>query len=124
MTFYHECFGGDLKLVKTGDTPMKDQFPPEKHSKIINAHLKSGVIEFSATDWHSDALQPKQGNTVSIFVVGNTYQELKVVFDKLSAGADHNKTTFIEIQDMPFGCYGQFTDKFGVSWVFKGDKPA
>jgi PhnB protein len=122
MTFYQQCLGGDLTLTKTGDTPMKDQFPPEKHNLIINAHLKSGAIEFSATDWHSDTLAPKQGNTFSIFVVGETYNELKTVFDKLAAGANNDKRTFIEIRDMPFGSYGQFTDKYAVSWIFRGAK--
>jgi PhnB protein len=51
MTFYHECLGGELTLTKLGDTPMKDQFPPNKHNRIINAHLKSGEIDISATDW-------------------------------------------------------------------------
>ena len=62
MTFYHQCLGGELTLTKLGETPMKDQFPPEKHNRIINAHLKSSAIEFSATDWMaSPALEPKQG---------------------------------------------------------------
>ncbi len=87
MNFYQRCLGGELTLTKTGDTPMKDQFPPEKHNKIINAYLKSGAIEFSATDWHADTRAPKQGNTFSIFVVGGTYSELKTVFGKLAEGA-------------------------------------
>ena len=28
----------------------------------------------------------------------------------------------IEIHNVPFGSYGQFTDKYGVSWIFKGEK--
>jgi PhnB protein len=120
MTFYQRCLGGELTLTKTGDTPMKDQFPPEKHNKIINAYLKSGAIEFSATDWHADTRAPKQGNTFSIFVVGGTYSELKTVFDKLAEGA--STESFIELNNMPFGSYGQLTDKYGVSWIFKGDK--
>lgn len=120
MTFYQRCLGGELTLTKTGDTPMKDQFPPEKHNKIINAYLKSGAIEFSATDWHADTRAPKQGNTFSIFVVGGTYSELKTVFDKLAEGA--STESFIELNNMPFGSYGQLTDKYGVPWIFKGDK--
>ena len=42
MTFYHDCIGGDLTITKLGDTPMKEQFPPNKHDKIINARLESG----------------------------------------------------------------------------------
>ena len=120
MTFYQSCVGGELILTKTGDTPMKAQFPPEKYNLIINAQLKSGAIEFSAADWHADARTPKQGNTFSIFIIGGTYNELKTVFDKLAEGA--SKESFIELNNMPFGTYGQLTDKYGVPWIFKGDK--
>ena len=123
MTFYQNCLCGELTLTKLGDTPMKAQFPPEKHDRIINAQLKSGAIDFSATDWMaSPTLEPKEGNMFSIFVIAITYEELKTTFDKLAEGADKDKRTFIEIHDMPFGSYGQFTDKYGVSWVFKGGK--
>ncbi len=121
MTFYRKCLGGELKLLKLGDTPMKAQFPPEKHNRIINAHLKSGAIGISATDWMaSPALEPKLGNTFAIFVVGGTYNELKTVFDKLAEGA--SKEWFEELHDMPFGTYGQFFDKYGVQWIFKEER--
>ncbi|MGZ7117323.1 MAG: hypothetical protein ACXVHS_07740, partial [Methanobacterium sp.] len=42
MAFYQKCLGGDLTLTKLGDTSMSAQFPPEKHNRIINAHLMSG----------------------------------------------------------------------------------
>ncbi len=122
MTFYHECIGGDLSLTKLGDTPMKAQFPPEKHSRIINAHLKNGAVDISATDWMaSPAMNPLLGNTFAIFIQGQTYDELKPIFDKLSQSA--KKEGFQEIHDMPIGPYGQFFDKYGVQWIFKGDKP-
>jgi PhnB protein len=121
MTFYHECLGGELRLTKLADTPMKAQFPPEKHNRIINAYLKSGAIEFSATDWMaSPAFEPLQGNTTAIFVIGEAYEELKVVFDKLASGCE--KSRFQELHNLPFGIYGQFYDKYGVQWIFKGDK--
>jgi len=123
MTFYHRCLGGELILTKLVDTPMKDMLPKEKHGRIINANLKSGGIEISATDWMaSPVYEPKQGNTSAIFVLGGTYDELKTVFDKLSAGAREDR--FQELHDMPFGTYGQFYDKYGVQWIFKGDKRA
>lgn len=120
MTFYHQCLGGELTLIRLGDTPMKDQFPPEKHNRLINAHLKSGAIELSATDWMaSPEFDPVQGNTYAIFVVGNAYDELKTIFDKLRDG--DNNSRLQELHKMPFGIYGQFYDKFGVQWIFRGD---
>ena len=121
MTFYHKCLGGELSLTKLVDSPMKDMLPPEKHNWIINAHLKNGEIEISATGWiASPMFNPVQGNTFAIFVTGKTYDELKAVFDKLAEGAD--KKWFQELHDMPIGVYGQFFDKNGVQWIFKGEK--
>jgi PhnB protein len=99
--------------------------PKEKWDRMINAHLKSGEIEISATDWMaSPQYEPRQGNTFAIFVIGTGYDELKAVFNKLSEGIDKNKeeSRFQELHDLPFGTYGQFIDKFGVVWQFKGDK--
>lgn len=121
MTFYQNCLGGELTLTKLGDTPMKDMFPKEKHGRIINANLKSGSIEITATDWMASPMyEPKQGDTYAIFMLGGSYDELKIVFDKLSQGA--NKDRFQELHDLPFGTYGQFYDKYGFQWIFKGDK--
>ena len=120
ITFYHRCLGGDLSLTKLGDTPMKDQFPKDKHNRIINAQLVSGNIDISATDWMaSPSLDPIQGNTFAIYVIGKPYEELKSGFDKLSVGAE--KETFQDLHEMPFGMYGQFYDKYGVQWIFRGD---
>ncbi len=121
MTFYHQCLGGDLTLTRLADTPMKDAFPPEKHNRIINAYLKSGAIEISATDWMaSPDFEPKQGNTYAIYVIGGAFEELQTVFNKLKQGEGVERLQ--ELHDMPFGTYGQFYDKFGVQWIFRGDK--
>jgi PhnB protein len=121
MTFYHDCLGGELKLTKLGDTPMKAQFPPEKHDRIINAYLKSDAIELSATDWMaSPDFDPVQGNTYAIFVTGESLDELKPIFDKLKDGT--NNTRLQELREMPFGIYGQFYDRYGVQWIFRGGK--
>lgn len=120
MKFYELCLGGELTLTKVSDTPMKDQVPPEKHNRIINAHLKSGAIEFTATDWLHLTRAPKQGNTVCMYINGGKYGELRTIFDKLSAGAD--KQLLDDLQDMPFGSYGHLADKYGVHWFFQGEK--
>ena len=121
MTFYHNCIGGELSLTKLKDTPMKDMFPKEKWERLINANLKNGAFEISATDWMAaPQYEPHPGDTTAIFVIGQGYDELKSIFDKLAQGAEKEK--FQDLHDLPFGTYGQFTDKFGVHWIFKGDK--
>ena len=121
MTFYHECLGGELTLTKLGDTPMKEQLPPEKHDRIINAQLTSGNIDISATDWMaSPDFDPVLGNTFAIFLVGESYDELKSAFEKLKDGDNNHHLQ--ELHEMPFGMYGQFYDKYGVQWIFRGKK--
>ena len=120
MSFYHACLGGTLTLTRLGDTPMKDQFPVETHARIINAQLKSGAIAISATDWMaSPVFEPKLGNMSALFVVGTDVAELRAVFDKLAVGAQ--REWFQELHEMPFGTYGQFFDRYGVQWIFRGN---
>lgn len=122
MTFYQSCLGGDLTLIKLSDTPMKDQFPAEKHNRTIYAQLKNNQISLSATDWMaSPTLEPVKGNTFAVYITGKSEVELKTVFDKLSVDCDRDTRTFIELKNAPMGLYGQFTDKYGVSWIFKGE---
>ena len=45
---------------------------------------------------------------------------MKKFFDGLSVGAD--KMLLDELRDMPFGTYGHLADKYGVHWLFRGDK--
>lgn len=121
MTFYHECLGGELTLTKLGETPMKEQFPPEKHDRVINAHLKSGAIDISAADWMaSPEFDPVLGNTFAIFITGKNYDELKPIFDKLKDGDNNERLQ--ELHDVPFGTYGQFYDKYGTQWIFRGEE--
>lgn len=117
MTFYHACLGGELTMSRLGDSPMKHHLPAEKHDRIINAHLKSGDLEISATDWMaSPEFDPVQGNTFAIFVTGSDDDEMRDVFEKLKDG--ENNSRLQELHDMPMGTYGQFYDKFGVQWIF------
>ncbi|MCF0059087.1 VOC family protein [Dyadobacter sp. CY356] len=122
MSFYHQCLGGALTLSKTGDTPIKDQFPEQKHERIIYAQLKGDTFDISAADWMaSPVFEPQQGNTTAIYLTGSSYKELKPIFDSLADGADKNEQTFMELREVPFGVYGQLTDKYNVSWVFRAE---
>lgn len=117
MSFYHACLGGELSLTRLGDSPMKDQLPPVKHNRIINAHLHSGAIDISATDWMaSPSFEPLQGNTFAIFVTADDLAELRTAFDKLGEGADRER--FQDLHELPIGTYGQFYDRYGIQWIF------
>jgi PhnB protein len=117
MAFYRSCLGGELTLTRLGDTPMKHQVPPAQHHKVVHAHLTSGAIELSATDWLHPTRVPRPGNTVAMYI-GGTYRELRVIFDQLSVGADPELLD--DLREMPFGVYGHLADRYGVHWFFRG----
>jgi PhnB protein len=122
MTFYHSCFGGELKITRVGDTPMKQQMPAEQHSKVAFAHLKCDNINFSATDWLHPTRRPMLGNMVALYVTGESYNELRTVFDKLADKAE--KVLLDDLREMPFGIYGHLADRYGVHWFFRGENPS
>jgi PhnB protein len=119
MAFYQSCLGGELSITRLGDTPMGRQASPEQRRKVAYAHLKSGALEFSATDWQHQTRRPVPGNTVAIYVTGGTYAQLRDIFDKLSVDAD--KELLDDLQDLPFGTYGHLADRYGVHWFFTGE---
>lgn len=120
MEFYQSCLGGKLKLTKVSDTPAKVQMTAAQQEKVLNAHLSSGQLEISGSDWLALRETPVHGNTVCLFLSGGTLAELKALFEKFSAGAkvtDPLKATY-------FGTYGALNDRFGVRWMFAGNYAA
>ena len=117
MAFYRSCLGGELTIIRLGDTPMKHQAPPAQHHKVVHAHLKSGALELAATDWLHATRTPRQGNTVALYLQA-THDELRAIFDKLSVGADPELLD--DLREMPFGVYGHLADRYGVHWFFRG----
>jgi PhnB protein len=120
MTFYQACLGGALTITTVGDSPMIGQYPPEQQTKVVHARLTNGAIDISASDWLHPTRTPQQGNTVCLYISEATYTELKEIFEKLSEGA--NPALLDTLRDMPFGSYGALTDKFGVRWMFQGER--
>lgn len=118
MQFYHSVLGGELNLTKVSDSPAKDHMPAFQQSKIVNAHLKTGTIEISASDWLMPDRTPVRCNTVCLFLHGETYAELKSLFDKLSDGAHVTDP----LKEVFFGYYGALNDKYGNRWMFQANK--
>jgi PhnB protein len=118
MEFYKSCFGGELTSMKVKDSPAKDYMPAVQQEKTINARLKSGNVEISASDWLRLDQTRIPGNTVCLYLSGGALHELKALFEKLSEEAevtDPLKETF-------YGVYGALNDKFGVRWMFQAAK--
>ena len=118
MEFYKSCFGGDLTATKVKDSPAKDFMPAFQQEKIVNARLRNGKLEISASDWLRPAQTPIRGNTVCLYLSGGTLEKLNTLFERLSEGAEVTDP----LKEQFFGTYGALNDKFGVRWMFQADK--
>lgn len=118
MEFYKSCFGGTLTVMKVKDSPVKDHMPAAQQEKVLNAHLKRGNLEISASDWLAPNRTPQPGNTVCMYLSGGTFQELNALFGKLSDGAQVTDP----LKELFFGTYGALNDKFGVRWMFQTNR--
>jgi PhnB protein len=114
MTFYHEILGGELVVTTVGESPMKAMFPPSMHGRIVNARLKSELVDISASDWLRPTQAPIQGNTVCLYLSGGSREETKATFTRLSGGADVPDP----VVEQPFGLYGALNDRYGNRWMF------
>jgi PhnB protein len=114
MEFYKSVFGGELNLTKVKDSAAKDHMAAFQQDKVLNAHLKSGKIELSSSDWLRPQQTPVRGNTVCLYLSGGTLSELKSLFEKLSEGASITDP----LKEEFFGFYGALNDRFGVRWMF------
>ncbi|HVU45530.1 MAG TPA: VOC family protein [Terracidiphilus sp.] len=120
MQFYQVCFGGELTTMQVKDSPAKDYMPTSFGEKILNARLKSGNIEFSASDWLRPDRMRIQGNTVCFYLSSASFEELSALFDRLSDGGEVTDP----LKEMFFGTYGALNDRFGVRWMFHANKKA
>lgn len=118
MEFYHQVFGGNLSMTAVGDSPARDFMPPNFQDKIINARLRSDVVDISASDW----LMPQQprvaGNSLCFYLNGGTFEAMKAIFEQLSVGGEVTDP----IKEEFYGVYGALNDQFGNRWMLVIEK--
>ena len=114
MNFYKGIFGEDLQLMLAGDSPAKDQMPPELHNQVMHSHLKSSTIEIMGSDMAP--VQPVEGNTVYLALICESEDELNEFYNKLSEGGKVEQP----LTKAFFGWFGSLEDKFGKHCMFQG----
>jgi PhnB protein len=118
MQFYKDCLGGELDLMTVGETAMASQMPPAEKDKVMHSTLDSdGMVIMGSDMAPSEGLV--KGNTICVCVNGTDIEGIQRLFSKLSAGGKVGTPFRKEF----FGMYGDFTDKFGVDWMFQADMP-
>lgn len=117
MEFYKSCLGGELTFMTVEGSPMASQVPENYKNQIMHSSLQAEGITLMASDtlgFH----ELKLGNNVSLCLVGNSEDEVKTLFSKLSEGGKVSAP----LKEEFFGWFGMFTDKFGIQWMVQFGK--
>jgi PhnB protein len=117
FNFYKSVFGGEFSyLGRFSEMPGAENVPEGAKNKIMHISLQ---ISKETMLMGSDASEEygtvvSFGDNISLYIGADTHEEVKSIFEKLSAGG-----TITMPLDKTFWSplFGMLTDKFGINWM-------
>lgn len=120
MEFYRNCFGGTLRIMTVGESPMAASMPAAMQAQVMHANLETAGITIMASDM-LDGTKLARGNGTALMLQCGSEEEIRRLFEKLSAGGIANAPVKVEFWG---AMYGDLTDKFGIRWMLNFEKKA
>ena len=121
FAFYAKVLGGEIEFSQTfGESPMKDQVPPEYQGRIMHATLRLPDGPIMASDTGPWAPYEGPMRSCGLSLGFTDVEKARKVFDTLAEGGKVG---------MPFGetfwaaGFGMLTDRYGVAWMVNCEKP-
>lgn len=112
MSFYKECFGGELQLMTYSDAPTEFHNTAANKNEIMHSFLKNDSLTLMASDWPNREAKP--GNNIHINIDCETKSEIETLFKKLSEAGK----VVQPLGDTFWGAhFGMLVDKFGIHWM-------
>ena len=115
--FYEKTLNGRIVMLSTdGESPMKDQVPPDWQDKVIHARLELGSFVLMGSDAPPSHYARPQGTSVSVSV--SSPAEGERIFNALAEGGS---VTMPYAKTFWAAGFGMLTDRFGVPWMVNCD---
>ncbi|MDR3712844.1 MAG: VOC family protein [Puia sp.] len=113
MTFYKECFGGDLDLQELDGSPM-EQFWPAGKGQIFHSGLTlKGQLLVMGSDMSGPEGQT-HGNNIQLAISCSSETEIHTLFEKLGKGGK----VLAPVTDTFWNAlFGSVQDQFGINWM-------
>lgn len=110
---YRDALRGEItQSMRYGDSPMRDQMPPETHELVMHCQLEVGGAVLMGADGPPPHADVGQGTCVNVDV--DTVAEAERIYAALSAGG----TVQMPLQETFWAHrWGAFTDRFGKPWM-------
>ena len=118
--FYEKVLGGKIEAMMPYEgSPMAQQAPRERLSKIMHARLRIGDETLMGSDSPPDRYEPMQGFSVTLGT--DDPHEAERVFHALS----ENGTVQMPIQKTFWAVrFGMLVDQFGTPWMINCEQAA
>lgn len=114
FTFYAQALQGQIEMMMTfGESPAREQFPPDLHNLIIHTSLSVGDQKIMGSDTTPDRpTDDMAGCSISLNV--DSIAEAERVFNAL---AEDGKVQMPLESTFWAARFGMLVDRFGVSWM-------
>ncbi|MDA8092784.1 MAG: VOC family protein [Betaproteobacteria bacterium] len=114
--FYRDVFSGRIAMMMTaGESPMKDQIPPDQRDTIMHVRLEVGEQVLMGSDAPPERWQKPQGLAVTINV------DDPVEAERLFARLSEDGSIGMPIQETFYAQrFGMCIDRFGTPWMING----
>ena len=119
MTFYKDCFGGELNMQTVEGSPIEAQCPASIKHQILHATLAKDELVLMGSDMQEPGGNFTKGNNIALSLSCSSEQEIKTFFSNLSEGG---KITHALMESFWGATFGVLTDKFGIRWMLNYDK--
>ena len=118
MSFYKECFGGELTIMTFAESPLAEQMPAESQNNVVHSNLTSGNMTLLGTDMVGPGGHVP-GTTVSLMISCDSEEEINTLFSKLS---ESGQVTCPLGEQFWGDTFAAVIDKFGTSWMLNYSK--
>jgi len=115
FSFYAQLFGGELKMLTYGDTPMAKEVPDDWGEKIVHGALSFDGSELAGSDVQLEHYRRPQGFSVLVDIEGD--EKARRIFTALAEGG----SVALPIQETFWSpAFGVVVDRFGIPWEING----
>lgn len=117
--FYEQHLGGKVSMLMTfGQSPDQSNVRSEDRDRVLYAQIELGGTHIKASDVPADRFQPIRSVYLTLEVSSDA--EAERIYALLSEGGE----VYMPMQETFFATrFGQFRDKFGVSWMVIHERP-
>lgn len=121
MTFYQSCLGGELTLQRISESPIADQCPAGIQHQILHGTLQNRSLVVMASDMIAPGKPYQVGNHIALSLACDSEDQLRSLFDKLSAGGNIMDPVRVQFWGAVFGVC---EDRYGFRWMLHYQLPA